>query len=311
MADGMGIHPLLMSVLYLYLSERYGTDGIDAAPIQMPSHPVLPQEYAYPFPEEPLLMQRRQKGVDAAYSLDQAAFDRQGLYAYHLHLPQRAVMQVASPADGSPVSFLSVMLFRALCALDEGIELPVVAQVQHQYRAAVQTPLSRPSLVAYIPVSLPPKLKERSVELQNTAVRGQILLGSEPEQALRSVNGFVSVLSQNEGRSLAEKQLAMQRYIEGTTRPKTFGISFMGQTHWYGMEKYIEDLHVYIGEKDAPPALWIEVMTLGEVFSVNFMQSGRGTRYLDAFIGQLQSFDIPVRLIGQERYTLCDTELAL
>ena len=30
-ADGMGICPLLMSVLYRYVSEKYGTDGLDSA----------------------------------------------------------------------------------------------------------------------------------------------------------------------------------------------------------------------------------------------------------------------------------------
>ena len=36
------------------------------------------------------------------------------------------MMDVANPSDGSPVSFLSVMLFRALCALDEEIDKSVI-----------------------------------------------------------------------------------------------------------------------------------------------------------------------------------------
>ena len=44
-----------------------------------------------------------------------------------------------------------------------------------------------------------------------------------------------------------------------------------------------------------------------EDFSINFMQSGRGRAYLDAFMEQLRLSDIPVRLVGEERYGLCDT----
>jgi hypothetical protein len=55
--------------------------------------------------------------------------------------------------------------------------------------------------------------------------------------------------------------------------------------------------------------LLIEVMTIGEDFTLNFMQSGCGRRYVDAFIEQLQSFDIPVRMVSSERYTLCDTKI--
>ena len=51
----------------------------------------------------------------------------------------------------------------------------------------------------------------------------------------------------------------------------------------------------------------IEVMTIGEDFTINLMQSGRGRAYVDAFMEQLKLADIPVSLIGEERYTLCDT----
>jgi hypothetical protein len=78
---------------------------------------------------------------------------------------------------------------------------------------------------------------------------------------------------------------------------------------WCGLDRYIEDIHVYIGEKATPNMLLIEVMTIGEDFSINFMQGGRGRRYLDSFIEQLCGFGIPVRLVGEERYTLCDTKI--
>jgi hypothetical protein len=54
--------------------------------------------------------------------------------------------------------------------------------------------------------------------------------------------------------------------------------------------------------------LIVEVMTVGENFSLTFMQSGRGEKYLDAFIEEIQSLDIPVSRVGGERYTLCDTK---
>ena len=311
-ADGMGISPLLLSVLYLYISEKYGTNGLDAGRILMPDDPISEYEYAYPFPEEPVLTdnaETRKKTLCPAYSLDSDAFDKQGLYAYHLRIPQIAMMDVANPSDGSPVSFLSVMLFRALCALDKKIDKPVIAHVQHQYRAAINAPLNRHSLVNYIPIELSPVIKERSVELQNTIIRGQIILGSEPENDLRSVDRLVSVFSKEKCSSLAEKQLAMRQYIESSICRKTFGISYMGKISWCGMDRYIEDLHAYIGEKLTQNMLLIEVMTVGEYFSVNFMQSGRGTRYVDAFIEQLKNFNIPVSLVGEERYTLCDTKI--
>ncbi len=39
------------------------------------------------------------------------------------------------------------------------------------------------------------------------------------------------------------------------------------------------------------------------------MQSGRGRAYVDAFMKQLRLMDIPVSLVSEERYTLCDTAI--
>ena len=65
-----------------------------------------------------------------------------------------------------------------------------------------------------------------------------------------------------------------------------------------------------IGEKHTENMLIIEVMTIGDDFSLTFMQSGRGERYLDAFISEIRSLDIPVKLVGEERYNLCSTCVA-
>ncbi|MBQ1966262.1 MAG: hypothetical protein II348_06240, partial [Clostridia bacterium] len=312
-ADGMGICPLLMTVLYLYVSEKYGTDGLNSKRIFMPNDPVGEAEYAYPFPEEPVLIHNAGtpgRPLEQVYSPDPDAFDKKGLYAYHLRIPQIAMMKVANPSDGSPVSFLSVMLYRALCALDKDLDKSVVAHVQHQYRGALNVPLNRHSLVNYIPVELSPKIKDRRVELQNTILRGQIIIGSEPENDLRAVNRLVSVFPKDKPLSLAEKQVAMRQYIENSICGKTFGISYVGKMDWCGIDRYVEDLHAYIGEKSTANMILIEVMTVGENFSVNFMQSGRGTRYVTAFMEQLKNFGIPVTLAGEERYTLCDTILS-
>ena len=311
-ADGMGIFPLLMSVLYLYISEKYGADGLNSKRIPMPDDPVSEDEYSYPFPEAPVFTDGEEMPGNTSarvYSLDGSAFDGNGLYAYHLRIPQSAMMSVANPSDGSPVSFLSVMLFRALCELDKGLDSPVVAHVQHQYRAAIKAPRNRHSLVSYIPVSLSPVIKDRGVELQNTIIRGQVILGSEAENDLRSVDRLVSVFENEKCTTLAEKQLAMRRFIENSTRGKTFGISYVGKTDWCGLDGYLEDMQVYLGEKSPSDMLLIEVMTIGEDFSLTFMQSGRGSLYVDAFIEQLKGYDIPVRLTGEERYTLCDTRI--
>ena len=102
----------------------------------------------------------------------------------------------------------------------------------------------------------------------------------------------------------------MARYAQKSIRGKTFGISYVGKLDWCGLERYITDLHAYIGEKYTKNMLLIEVMTVGEDFSLTFMQSGKGETYLNAFLEQLHLLHIPVSFVGEERYHLCNTDLS-
>lgn len=311
-ADGMGIDSVWKTVLYLYISELYGSEGLEIEKIQMPEDPVAEEEYAYPFPEEPVEIDDLYllgSAPDRAYGLDEEAFEGNSLYAYHLHIPQKVMMGKANPSDGSPVSYLSVMLYRALCQLDHEMEEPVVAHVQHQYRGTLKTPVNRHSLVNYIPVVLPARMKEWPVMDQNTAVRGQVLLASERARDLQAINRLVEAFPKGDDVSLAEKEQAMRQFIDDSICGKTFGISYVGKIDWCGLDQYVEDIHAYIGEKHTKNMLLIEVMTIGEDFTINFMQSGRGDRYVNAFMEQLRGQEIPVEIIGEEWYTLCDAKI--
>ena len=309
-ADGMGVDPLMKSLLYLYASERYGTEGLEAERIRMPDSAICDGEHAYPFPDRPMNTEDLYvlpKIPQEAYGLDSLAFDNEGLYAYHLHVPQKAIMAKASSSDGSPVSFLSVLLYRALHRLDSNIDKPIVAHVQHQYRAVLRAPMSHHSLVNYIPVTMSPRLSKWDVEKQNTVVRGQVILKGGKEADIASINRLLEAFPRDG--SLADKKDAMARYAGESILGKTFGISYVGKMDWCGLERYVDDLHAYIGEKHTNNMLIIEVMTVGEDFSLTFMQSGRSEKYLKAFMEEIRSLHIPVSLVGEERYMLCNTEL--
>jgi hypothetical protein len=310
LADGIGLDPFLKTLLYLYVSEKYGTEDLDTARIRMPDSPIREEEYAYPFPDSEIDTEKPhapQKAREEAYGLDPDAFDNGGLYAYHLHIPQKAMMEKASTSDGSPVSYISVLFYRALHRIDQNIEKPIVAHVQHQYRATLEAPMSHYSLVNYISVTLSPRIGEWDIERQNTVVRGQVLLKGGKDADIKSINRLINAFPKSA--SYADKKKAMARFAENSICGKTFGISYIGKVDWCGFERYVHDLHPYIGEKHTKNMLIIEAMAIGESFSLTFMQSGKGDKYLNAFIEELHALDIPVSLAGEERYKLCKTRL--
>lgn len=309
-ADGMGILPFLKTVLYLYISSAFGDEGINKDEIHLPGEEIPEGEYICPFPDSVIEAEApiMKKTPEKAYPLDPDAFDDGGLYAYHLRISMKGMMEKAHPSDGSPVSFLSVMLFRAICSLDPGIDLPVVGHVQHQYRGAVKAPFCHHSLVCYIPTVLYPRSKDWSIEKQNTAVRGQVILGCERESDIAAINRIISAFP-GEDSDFSERRRAMAEFSEKSIGGKTFGISYVGKIGWSGLDRYIKDLHACIGEKKTRNMLLIEVMAVGEDFSITFMQSGKGSTYADAFAKELHSCGIPVSFIGEERYALCDTDI--
>ena len=312
LSDGIGTELLMKSLLCLYASERYGTEGLGTEWLRMPNSPISDEEYAYPFPDSAIDTEKRcipSEEPKEAYGLDSSAFDREGLYAYHLHIPQKDMMAKAKSSDGSPISFLSVLLFRALNRLDPNIDKPVVAHVQHQYRAALQAPMSHHSLVNYISVEMLPRISKWDVEKQNTVMRGQVILKGDRESDIASVNRLVNAFPSKS--SFDDKRDAMARYAEKSIKGKTFGISYVGKMDWYGLEHYIDDIHVYIGEKHTKNMLLIEVIGVGEDFSLTFMQSGKCEKYLNAFMEEIRLLNIPVSLVGEERYKLCNTKLIM
>jgi hypothetical protein len=156
-------------------------------------------------------------------------------------------------------------------------------------------------------VSLAPRLNQWDVEKQNTVVRGQVILKGGIEADIASVNRLIEAFSSKD--TYAGKREAMAQYAEDSIREKTFGISYVGKMDWCGLERYVKDLHAYIGEKYTKNMMIVEVMTVGQDFSLTVMQSGKGEKYLNAFMEELRALDIPVSLVGEERYALCHTDL--
>jgi hypothetical protein len=156
-------------------------------------------------------------------------------------------------------------------------------------------------------VTLSSRLSRWDVEKQNTAVRGQVILRGDKVNDIVAVKRLIEAFPKES--TFSDKREAMARYVENSIRGKTFGISYVGKMDWCGLEQYVDDLHAYIGEKHTKNMLLVEVMTIGGDFSLTFMQSGRGEKYLTAFIKESCALGIPVTLVGEERYALCNSGL--
>ena len=308
-ADGNGIAPVTKTLLYYYIEKRYGAGGIDTEGLRLVTDPVQEDEYLYPFPETPLPKQEeltvKQKEYDTFFFVD-TFFDAAGPYSYHLLVKQEELMQCSRSNDGSPVSFISVMMFKALMALYPDMEKDILFQVPHEYRKQLGRPLSHDCLARVFTVRLSGKNKSMDIERLNTAVRGQIILGSDPAADIEAINGMVKLGAYMQTLTLEGKKQTMLGAVAGSLAAHTFGISYTGRISWGGMEKYLRNVYPYAGENRFSGRIGVEVFTMGQYFSLCVMQPGRNPAFVNELVKEFGSCGIKCTIEGEERYKLPD-----
>lgn len=310
--DGNGLAPLVKTLAYYYVERRYGSDGIDTSSIRLVTDRIEEDEYAYPFPEAPIpnedTISIGKKSYDPFFFED-TLFDDGGSYAYHLQVRQKDLMACAKCNDGSPVSFISVMLYKALINLYPETEKDIIFQIPHEYRKVLGHPLSHDCLARVFFVKLAARDRSKSVEMLNTSVRGQMVLGSDESADIESINGMLQLNAYMQTLPLEGKKQAMRGLVSGSLAENTFGVSYTGNISWGGMEKYIRDLHLYAGENDRSKSLGVELFTLGDYFCICVMQPGKYPVFVQSLIQSFTSCGIECRLMSEARFHLADYEI--
>ena len=215
-------------------------------------------------------------------------------------------MKYAKSNDGSPVSFVTVMLFITLMKLYPETQKDIVFQIPHEYRKVLNRPLSDDCLARVFFVKLSAKDKSKSVELLNTSVRGQIVLGSDVSADIESINGMLQLDAYMQSLPLEGKKQAMLGLVAGSIDRHTFGVSYTGNIGWGGLEKYIRDIHPYGGENNFHGAMGAELLTLGDKFSICIMQPGKNPAFVQELCSSFARYGIECTLMSEERYHLAD-----
>ena len=310
--DGNGLAPLVKTLAYYYVERRYGSSGIDTGSIRLVTDAIAEEEYLYPFPEAPIPSEGALplKPKEAhPYAFEDDFFDGEGNYAYNLQVRQQDMMQYAKGNDGSPVSFVTVMLFEALMNLHPEMEEDIVIQIPHEYRKVLHRPLSHDCLARVFTVKLAAKDRNKSVEMLNTLVRGQIILGSDPSADIEAINGMLQLDAYMRTLPLEGKKQAMLGLVAGSLAKNTFGVSYTGNIGWGGLEKYIRDVHLYAGENHRHGSLSVELFTLGDAFSLCVMQPGKNPAFIQELTRCFALHGIDCRLMSEERFHLADYDL--
>lgn len=307
--DGNGLAPIVKTLVYYYVEKRYDANDIDTECIRLVTDEIKEDEYLYPFPDAPIpnenALELKPKEYDPFLFGDEL-FDSEGSYAYNLQIKQKELMKYAKSNDGSPVSFVSVMMFKAMMELCPDTEKDIVFQIPHEYRKVLGRPLSHDCLARVFKAKLSAKDKNKTIEILNTSVRGQVILGCEESADIAAVNGMVQLDAYMQTLPLEGKKQAMIGLVSNSYDKNTFGVSYTGNISWGGLEKYISDIHIYAGENTRHDSLSIVLFTFGDKFSLCVMQPGKNPAFVKALRKTFADNNIECKLISEERFQLAD-----
>ena len=111
----------------------------------------------------------------------------------------------------------------------------IVFSIPHEYRKVLGRPLSHDCLARVLTAKLAAKDKDKSTETLNTAVRGQIVLGSDESADIAAINGMLQLGAYMQSLPLEGKKQAMLGLVAGSLAKNTFGVSYTGNICWGGM----------------------------------------------------------------------------
>lgn len=308
MMDGRGRKYILKALLYHYCSLRYQED-IQMEDILLSDSPVDPKEYEDAF-EHPNLKVANKYRLPASLQtmkpsvpihLAQAAGIKKTTHARMklFRFDEKSFMKLCKSSDGTPNTAVSLVMFRALDKMYPNTKRLPVASVCVDVRNAVGAPKTHLSTTLYGKIAYDPKMRDMDFHEQNTVLRGQLMLTSDPDsqrKVSRLYSGifhFVRAL-----RIVPVKDFLMNTIVSRVSSDYSFMVSYAGKVSYGDCDKHIHGLVScpYTGEAE----ILVELTVADGFFYVSWFQFWDEDIYLKAFIDELNSLGIPSEILAED-----------
>ena len=289
LTDGTGVLPYVQSVLYLYLSKATGST-FDPAGFRLPGQPIPESETGNPFRDldvdgaAPLY---QKKPIPDFFRLACGADRDKTVFCLKLHESQ--VMQYCRAFDGTPNVIVSVMMAKAARRFDPSCEKTVTAMVCVNYKALLGNHDNYRCFVGAATLDFPRDRDLNDVSKACTIARGQLMLQTQPENALWEIRQMKQGLPPP---SLEIPQASIcVSYLDG----RSFG----------PLDPWIDEFYIMTSLTKITDVL-CEITCVNHSFFLAFMQPFSSPDYLRCFLEELASAGIQYELLRSEPLRLCD-----
>ena len=293
-ADGRSAMRFYKTLLYCYISEKYGIQP-DPTGIILPESPISPDEdvkvYSLLDGEDGTM----RTTVEDPFVIPETVNDDMKGYLYQVTIPEKEFLASSKGSDNSPLTLLTVYMAKMFQNLCPDNKKDVYAGIAIDARNALNCPESRFTNSYVIFVKHSPSKIGLEMERLGTMTRGQIIVQSQ-EEIVRYVHNSVMRISAQIRNTTdqGERQRLMHEIYQLVASNPTYTISYVGNPEWGCLEPYIEEEYTLIMNNK----LFLEVNAAGGKFCIAWVQGFENDAYVKTFQSLLSENGIHCEVSG-------------
>lgn len=306
LTDGGGVHPVIGTLLNLYLSAFYEID-LDATGLRMPGDEINLAEWEDPAREA---LSPEHEGLARKWSgpAFQIHEEHVGLLPDSIvttvGIDEKEFIPFSISNDGSPATVVALLLARSFDMVHEIGDDPIVIALCVNQRRALKAPLAHQSLVGDARLVYSDRLRSMPFMDQVTCFRGMTALQTDDDMVLDDIRDYQRLMRELEEIDTFEGRHELcVRNMQELSKSITATVSYIGRVSMGPMERFLQEFDPL--PSTALPSMHtpvtIEMVSMNGSIVLNFIQYFSETTYFSNFVRQLWDNDINYNVLRQER----------
>ena len=285
MCDGRGIMKFIKTLMYYYLNFKYPYNNVRIPGVMLVGEGFLKGETADPVNDGCLDFD-----MTKVYQADRTGFaipevqsgeDAGGQsWRYELIFDINEVMKVCKANNCTPAILMTILMQKGVKSVNPEAAEQILCSMSCDWRESINVPNTFRNCVTSI--YLPYGANEEKMELKELGghFRNLISKQKETDSARCSASVMKIISDMLDGLGSYEKK---QEVVMGfTSKPiNSFVCSYTGRADMGDAEKYMESMHSYTS---GTKGVTLQMMSVGETLSVDFLQNFPDKTYVDAFL---------------------------
>ena len=301
--DGIGRAPFTKSVLYYYITEKYGVE-LDDEGIYLAGSELFDDEEGEPIRDDEVMEAEATyfKKIGQAYKLTQGQLVKDNRQTeYRFCVPEKEFMALNRELNATPNSLASALLAQVAWELNDDIDKNIVVNLCFNLRPGLNNKHNHRFLLSCMPLAYEPDMKD--MDLQNICRYSRELINFQKhdENARFICKNNKRVFDKIQKiKSLETKQKVMRASVYGNEGflSTTFLASYIGKNNLGSLSPYVKAMFTSV---DSIPegGIAVEITSADGFFFFSFIQDFTADVYVNAFINKLKEHGIEVTKLGK------------